>query len=84
MPNNERKQSPSPAYTVVEKREIISVTVDVETGLTDILEKVELTKDDGTLVSSTVQRTTMETAEAGGWITDAVTLSKKVEQQPVA
>ena len=70
-------------FTVVEKREVASVTVDTETGMTDVIEKVQLVKEDGSVASSSVQRTTVPTTEAGEWINEATTLSKKVEIQPV-
>ena len=69
-------------FTVVEKREVASVTVDTETGMTDVIEKVQLVKEDGSVASSSVQRTTVPTTEAGDWINEATTLSKKVETQP--
>lgn len=72
----------TPDFTVVEKREVTSVTVDTETGMTDVLEKVQLVKEDGSVASSSIQRTTVPTTEAGDWINEATTLSKKVEIQP--
>ena len=80
MANYERT---TPDFTVVEKREITSVTVDTETGMTDVLEKVQLVKEDGSIASSSVQRTTVPTADASDWINEATTLSKKVETQSV-
>lgn len=80
MANYERT---TPDFTVVEKREITSVTVDTETGMTDVLEKVQLVKEDGSIASSSVQRTTVPTTDASDWINEATTLSKKVETQSV-
>ena len=63
--------------TVTESRKIIAVNVDVESGMTDVLEKVTLTDADGKIVSRVTTRTTAPTAEAAAWIAQAVEASKK-------
>ena len=70
----------SEEITVVEKREVTSVTVDAESGMTDLLEKVEIIKADGTVLSTTTQRTSAPTIEVEKWISDAQ--AKSIANQP--
>lgn len=66
--------------TVVEKRTVLSVTVDVESGLTDAIERVQIVKADGSILSTTKQRRSAPTVEVGDWIADAQT--KSIANQP--
>ncbi len=68
----------SETIEVVEKREVTSVTVDVESGMTDAIERVQLVKADGSVLSTTTQRTTVPTKDAGEWVNQAVVASSKV------
>ena len=70
----------SEEITVVEKREVTSVTVDAESGMTDLLEKVQIVKADGTVISTTTQRTSAPTIEVEKWIADAQ--AKSIANQP--
>ena len=69
----------SETIEVVEVREITSVTVDVESGMTDTLEKVQIIKKDGEVLSTTTQRTTVPTSQSGDLIERAVVASSKVD-----
>ena len=64
---------------VVERREVTSVTVDVESGMTDTIERVQIVKDDGSVLSTTTQRTTIPTKDAGDFVNQAVVASSKVD-----
>lgn len=66
--------------TVVEKRTVLSVTVDAESGLTDAIERVQIVKADGSILSTTKQRRSAPTVEVGDWIADAQT--KSIANQP--
>lgn len=69
----------SETFDCVEKREITSVTVDVESGMTDTIERVQIVKEDGSILSTTNQRTTVPTSQAGDWVNQAVVASSKVD-----
>ena len=70
----------SEEITVVEKREVTSVTVDAESGMTDLIEKVQIVKADGTVMSNTTQRSSAHTIEVSDWIADAQ--AKSIANQP--
>ena len=70
----------SEEITVVEKREVTSVTVNAESGMTDIIERVQIVKTDGTAISTTTQRSSAPTVEVGDWIADAQ--AKSIANQP--
>ena len=70
----------SEEITVVEKREVTSVTVDAESGMTDCIERVQLVKADGTVMSTTTQRSTAPTKDVENWIADAQ--AKSIANQP--
>ena len=69
----------SETIEVVEKREVTSVTVDVESGMTDTIERVQIVKDDGSILSTTTQRTSIPTKDAGDFVNQAVVASSKVD-----
>ncbi len=70
----------SETIEVVEKREVVSVTVDVESGMTDAIERVQIVKADGSVLSTAKQRTTVPTKDAGEWVNQAVAKSADVKQ----
>jgi len=70
----------SEEITVVEKRTVLSVTVDAESGMTDAIERVQIVKADGTIMSTTNQRSSALTSEVGNWISDAQ--AKSIANQP--
>ena len=69
----------SETIEVVEQREVTSVTVDVESGMTDTIERVQIVKDDGSILSTTTQRTSIPTKDAGDFVNQAVVASSKVD-----
>lgn len=71
----------SEEITVVEKRTVLSVTVDAESGMTDAIEQVQIVKADGTVMSTTRQRSSKPTSEVSDWIADAQ--AKSIANQPV-
>ena len=70
----------SEEITVVERREILSVTVDTESGMTDAIERVQIVKEDGTVLSTVNQRSSKPTSEVSDWIADAQ--AKSIANQP--
>ena len=70
----------SEEITVVEKREVLSVTVDAEAGMTEAIEKVQIVKADGTLMATIRQRSSKPTSEVSDWIADAQ--AKSIANQP--
>lgn len=61
----------SEEITVVERREVLTVTVNAETGMTEAVEKVQIVKADGTVMSTVTQRSSAPTKDVSDWITDA-------------
>lgn len=78
MAGNKNERT-SATIEVVEVREVTSVTVDVESGMTDTIERVQIVKDDGSILSTSTQRTTIPTKDAGDWVNQAVVASSKVD-----
>lgn len=70
----------SEEITVVEKREVLSVTVDAQTGMTDAIEQVQIVKADGTVLSTQKIRKSAPTVEVVNWISEAQ--AKSIANQP--
>ena len=68
-----------PPFLVQETRETVSATVNVETGMTEFVEKIILTAvDTGLVKSETVEFNSLPTAEVGQWIADATSKSAEI------
>ena len=72
-------ETTSEKIEVVEVTEITSVTVDVESGMTDTILKVEIVKNDGSILSTKTERITVPTPQALDRVNQAVEASSKVD-----